>query len=255
MPRRRSWGAAALKAVWSQLLDVALPPVCLACSRRVADRDCLCPACWGSIRFIRAPICDRLGIPLRHDTGVRTISAQAFADPPVYDHARAVARFDGVVRQMIHGFKYSDRHHPRRLFGRWLAGAGAEILGGADLIVPMPLHPTRLLMRRFNQAAMLAHEVSRITRVPMDLRVLERVKRTKSQVGMTADQRRRNVQAAFHVGLPRRGRVEGRHVVLIDDVITTGATVDAAARALRVAGARRVDVLAVALVTDDAPDA
>lgn len=203
--------------------------------------------------FIMPPVCDRLGIPLPYDTGALTISAQALADPPVYDRARAVARFDGVMRDLIHGFKYAGKHHPRRLFGRWLAVAGWDILADADLIVPVPLHPLRLIWRRFNQAAILALEIERETGIPADPFVLRRVKRTSSQVGMTADQRRRNVQAAFRVPPDRAGDLAGARIVLVDDVITTGATIDAAARALKVAGAERVDVLALAIVVDE-PD-
>ena len=257
MPRHRNPGsrrhaARWVAGAWTAIVEVALPPVCAACNRRVATRDTLCPTCWSQIGFIRAPICDRLGIPLGYDTGVTTISTRALAEPPVYDRARAVARFDGVMRDLIHGFKYAGRHHPRRLFGRWLAVAGGEILAEADLIVPVPLHPWRLVWRRFNQAAMLAIEVSRETGVPTDPFALRRVKRTASQVGMTADQRRRNVQAAFRVPPERAGDLAGLNVVLVDDVITTGATIDAAARALKVAGAARVDVLALAIVVDAA---
>lgn len=238
------------RRVWNGLIDFVLPPVCVACGTRVASRDALCPGCWRQVSFIRPPVCDRLGVPLPYDTGVRTVSATALADPPVYDRARAVARYAGVMRDLIHGFKYADRHHPRRLFGRWLMVAGRELLADADLIVPVPLHRFRLLRRRFNQAAILAREVGRESGLPVDPLLLERVKRTASQVGMTADQRRRNVQAAFRVAPGRRGDVENSNVVLVDDVITTGATVDAAARALRVAGAARVDVLALAIVVD-----
>lgn len=234
------------------VVDVALPPVCVACQARVESRDALCPSCWRGVEFIRAPLCDRLGVPLPYDTGERTLSAEAIAEPPVYDRARAVAVFGGVLRTLIHNFKYQDRHHPRRLFGRWLAVAGTELLADADAIVPIPLHPLRLLWRRFNQAALLAQAVGAECGVPVDHGALRRVKATASQVGMTADQRRRNVQAAFRVPAMVAPRLAGRRIVLIDDVITTGATIDAAARALRQAGAARVDVLALARVVDRA---
>jgi len=233
------------------LVDLALPPVCVACAARVASQDSLCPACWSRIGFIRPPLCDRLGTPLPYDTGGITVSARALAEPPVYGRARAVAAFGGVMRDLIHGFKYADRHHGRRLFGRWMAVAGGAVLADADLLVPVPLHRWRLVWRRFNQAAILAREVARETGVPTDPGVLVRVKRTASQIGMTADQRRRNVQAAFQVPAVCRLAVEGRAIVLVDDVITTGATINAAARALLAAGAARVDVVALALVIDD----
>ena len=150
------------------------------------------------------------------------------------------------MRELIQSFKYRDRQEGLPLFARWLAKAGAALLADADLIVPVPLYPSRLWWRRFNQSAMLALAVGRLTGVPVDCSVLKRVRRTASQVGLTADQRRRNVAGAFRVGQSRAGRVKGKKLVVIDDVITTGATAEACARGLKRAGAARVDVLALA---------
>jgi ComF family protein len=180
------------------------------------------------------------------------VSAAAVANPPAYDRARAVAHFSGSMRSLIHQLKYADRHDGRALFGRWLAQAGRELLEGADLIVPVPLTRWRLLSRRYNQAAILAREVSRLTRVPADALVLQRTRFARTQVGLTHDQRRRNVAGAFEVLRARRHRVVGRNVLLVDDVITTGATAEACARALKRAGAARVDVLALARITNEA---
>ena len=152
---------------------------------------------------------------------------------------------------MVHAFKYSDRHDARQLFGRWLVDAGADLLAEADLIVPVPLHRWRLIGRKFNQAAILSKEVSRLTGVRADMLALRRVKSTPSQVGLTVAERRRNLTGAFQVPPSARPRIEGRKLVLIDDVITTGSTAGACARVLRRAGAARVDVLALALVTPD----
>jgi ComF family protein len=182
------------------------------------------------------------------DTGGVMISAQASASPPDYNRARAVARFDGLMRDLVHGMKYADRHDARRLFGTWMAAAGAELLADADLIMPVPLHRWRLLKRRFNQSAIIAGEVARVSGVALDLHSLERVKATPQQVNMTRDQRRLNVSGAFRVAIGCAGLIEDKRIVLIDDVITTGATISACARALKRAGAARVDVLALGLV-------
>jgi ComF family protein len=246
MARRALAGA----ADWTA--DLIVPPVCLACRKPLAVHDALCAACWRDVKFIRPPLCDRLGVPLPYDTGAPVVSAQALADPPVYDRARTVAHFDGVVRKLIHQMKYGDRHDARRLFARWLKDAGSELLKDCDLIVPVPLNRWRLLRRRFNQAAILARELERLTGIRCDPLVLARPRRTPSQVGLTQDQRRRNVAGAFAVPPGRAREIEGRRVLLVDDVITTGATVAACARALKKAGAARVDALAVALVTDEA---
>lgn len=233
------------------LADLIVPPTCISCRKPLAVHDALCAKCWRSIKFIRPPLCDRLGIPLPFDVGGRAVSAQAEANPPDYDRARAVAHYDGVLRDLIHRFKYGDSHIGRRLLGRWLAEAGAELLREADVVVPVPLDRWRLLKRRFNQAAILSRELHRLTGIDWDPLILQRTKRTASQVGLTHDQRRRNVQGAFAVDAERAAAVQGRAIVLVDDVITTGATAEACARALKRAGAARVDVLALALVTSD----
>jgi ComF family protein len=192
-----------------------------------------------------------IGIPLPFDTGERTVSAAALAHPPAYDRARAVAHFSGTMRTLVHQLKYADRHDARTLLARWMADAGRELLAGADMIVPVPLSRLRLLQRQFNQSALLAGELALQTGVAMRPLLLERIRSTRSQVGMTREQRRRNVAGAFRVLAGQRAALRGRNVLLIDDVVTTGATVNACARALRRAGAARVDVLALALVTGE----
>jgi ComF family protein len=240
-----------LRRATGAIADLVVPPLCLSCHALLTSHDALCPGCWGKIDFIRPPLCDRLGLPMPFDTGGTMISAAAAAEPPDYHHARAVARFDGVMRVLIHDLKFRDRHDARRLFGRWLVQAGAELLADADAIVPVPLTRGRLLGRRFNQSAILALEVSRLTGVKAEPRALLRTRRTQPQVGLTRRQRRQNVAGAFAVADDLRARIAGAKVVLIDDVITTGATAGACARTLQRAGAARVDVLALALVTDD----
>lgn len=232
------------------LADMVVPPVCLACRTPLARHHEVCGACWRQIQFIRPPLCDRLGLPMPFGTGDGMVSAAAVANPPVYGRARAVAAYDGVMRDLVHGFKYADRHDSRRLFGNWLVSAGAPLLSDATLIVPVPLAWTRLVRRQFNQAAILAQEASRRTGIPYAPGILKRIRVTRSQVGLTRLERARNVSGSFAVAAHHRARLRGAGVLLIDDVITTGATVNACARVLLAAGAARVDVLALALVTD-----
>lgn len=246
----REFRVSALRKAVGAIADVLVPPLCLACHGRLSTHDALCPKCWSGIDFIRAPLCDRLGLPMPYDTGAPMISAAAAAKPPAYDRARAVARFDKVMRTLVHDLKFHDRHDARRLFGRWLAEAGSELLVDADLIVPVPLTRTRLLSRRFNQSAILAHEVARVAHVKVEPLALLRVRATKPQVGLSREQRRQNVAGAFAVAPSRKAMIAGAKIVLVDDVITTGATAEACARALKRAGAVRVDVLALALVAD-----
>jgi ComF family protein len=249
-PRAPAAGQGLFRRAFRALSDIVMPPVCLVCRAPIGAHDAVCARCWREIDFIRPPLCDRLGMPLPFDTGGVMISAAAAADPPPYDRARAVAAHAGAMRTLVHALKFHDRHDARRLFGRWLVEAGRDLLPDAEIVVPVPLARRRLLMRRFNQAAVLASEVARLTGLRYEPLLLARTRATASQVGLSRGQRRRNVAGAFAVPPRYGGRVEGRKILLVDDVITTGSTVGACARALRRAGAARVDVLALALVTD-----
>lgn len=179
------------------------------------------------------------------------MSAAAMAHPPAYDRARVAAHYSGLMRRLIHDLKFHDRDDLTVLMGCWLSEAGGALLRDADLVVPVPLSRSRLLRRRFNQSARLCGELQRRTGVPVDSFSLVRVRSTASQVGLSRTEREENVRGAFAVREDRRDRIDGRRVVLVDDVITTGATVSAATRALRRAGAERVSVLALAMATGE----
>jgi ComF family protein len=238
----RDWAGAAV--------DLVFPPVCIACRRAVDTHGGLCAACWSRMRFIERPFCERLGVPFAQELGAEgLLSPEAIAHPPVYSRARAVCVYeDGPARGLVHRLKYHDRLEAARPMGAWMARDGAELLAEADCLIPVPLHRTRLFARRFNQAAALAHAVSRESGVPVEALALARRKRTSPQVGLSKSQRALNLQGAFVVREEMGARIAGRRVVLIDDVITSGATANAAARALRRAGAAEVDALAFARV-------
>jgi ComF family protein len=240
--------AGALALGWAQAaLDTLYPPTCLACRASTDRHGALCARCWSAMRFIDRPFCERLGTPFEQDLGQGLISPQAMADPPAFGRARAVARFeDGPARTLVHRLKYSDRAELSRPIASWMARAGLDILAEADLLTPVPLHALRLWRRQFNQAAALTTEISRRTGKPCDLTALRRVKATRSQVGLSRAQRAENVQGAFRIA--DGGVVRGLNVVLIDDVLTSGATANAASRALLRAGAKQVDVLVFARV-------
>ncbi len=239
-----------LRTASGLLADLVFPPCCLACRRATAVSDALCPSCWQAMRFIEQPFCDRLGTPFPADLGVDgLLSPDAIANPPVFARARAVARFeDGPARQLVHRLKYGDRLELANAMGAWMARTGNGLLTQADVLVAVPLHRRRLAARRFNQSALLARVVSARTGVPLALDALRRAKATPPQVGLTRTQRALNVQGAFAVPDEARIAVEGRAVVLVDDVLTSGATANAASRALLRGGAARVDVLVFARV-------
>jgi ComF family protein len=234
-------------------LDAIYPPTCLSCRAATAQTGALCLTCWGQMRFIERPFCERLGTPFEQDLGPGLLSPQAIADPPVFGRARAVARFeDGPARQLVHRLKYSDRAELAGPMGRWMARAGADVLAGADALAPVPLHRLRLWTRRFNQAAALAQAVGRQTDIPCQPFLLARVKATQSQVGLSRSQRAENVQGAFRVPTEARAKLKGRRIVLVDDVLTSGSTANAAARALLRGGAAQVDLLVFARVVTSA---
>lgn len=232
-------------------LAIVYPPTCIGCGAATGDPHALCARCWSGIRFIERPYCERLGTPFAVDLGTALVSPAAIADPPVYGRARAVARFDDTARTLVHRLKYSDRLDLARALGAMMARSGAELAGGADVLVPVPLHPVRLWTRRFNQANALARVIGRTLERPCDPGLLARVKRTRPQVGLTRPQRGENLQGAFRVPDGARHRLAGRRVLLVDDVITTGATANAASRALLRGGAAAVDVLSFARVVPD----
>jgi ComF family protein len=230
-------------------LDVALPQLCAVCRTPVAGRG-LCPPCWSKLSFITRPYCERLGIPFVYDPGPGILSMEAIADPPVYHRARAAVRFDEISRALVHALKYGDRLDLAPMMGRWISYAGRELLAEADALVPVPLHWRRQWARRFNQSAMLAAAISAQSGVPVATHALKRVKATAQQVGLSRTERASNVQGAFKVPEEGRPAVARRRLVLVDDVLTSGATVEGCARALLRAGAANVDVLVFARVAD-----
>ena len=231
-------------------LDVVFPPACLACRSATDSHFALCANCWTHVRFIERPYCERLGTPFDHDLGQPgLVSPQAMADPPVYGRARAAVRYDdGPARLLIARLKFYDRLELARPIGGWMARAGADLLNEADLLVPVPMHRLRLIRRRYNQAALLARAISQETGIPVLAQALTRKKPTVPQVGLSRTQRMANMQGAMLVPEDQAFSVAGRAIVLIDDVMTSGATANAAARALLRAGARSVDVLVFARV-------
>ena len=238
-----------LKVLGRRGLDAVMPPRCLMCGVVAADPGALCATCFDDVTFITPPYCTRCGIPLIDsfaDVTDKVICGACAERSPSFDKARAVCVYDEKSRSLITRLKYADRTDFTPALGRWMVRAGAELLDGADLIIPVPLHRWRLLTRTYNQSALLARGVSRLRDVPANFSALRRSKRTPSQGGLSATARRRNVARAFSVTAPLA--VTGKRIVLIDDVLTTGATLDACANALIHAGAAGVDALVVARV-------
>lgn len=229
-------------------LDAVLPPRCLKCGAVVDRQGGICPDCWQGLRFLSAPACACCFLPFEFDQGPGALCAACVAAPPPFDRARAVLRYDEASRDLILAFKHADRTAAAPALAAWMARIGAELLAEADVIVPVPLHWSRLFARRYNQAALLALALGRLSGRPTrpDLLVRRRATAKQGHLGRLA--RQRNVAGAFALHPRREGDVAGRRILLVDDVVTTGATISGCARVLRRAGAAGVDVLAVARV-------
>jgi ComF family protein len=235
---------ARLRRLGRAVVDGVLPPRCLACGTTVDEVDALCPKCWSSITFFAPPWCTVCGLPFPYPMGEGAVCGACAGRAPTWDKARSVFRYDRHSRRLVLMLKHGDQTHLGSAFGRWMNRAGNEVLVEADLLVPVPLHWTRLFGRRFNQAALLAQAIHAAGGPPVGADWLVRRRRTPSQGLMGPAARVRNVRGAFAL---RRGRgVEGKRVVLIDDVLTTGATAEECARVLRREGAASVNVLVLA---------
>jgi len=241
-----------MSALGRGALDLVLPPTCIGCGAIVRDAGGLCGTCWGGLAFIERPYCERLGIPIAYEPfgGAPRLSPDALDHPPAFDRARAAVKFGGVAQDLVHGLKYGDRLDLARPMARLMQRAGSDLLGDADMLLPVPLHAYRLWRRRFNQAAVLAHRLSAATARPCRTDLLHRIRATASQVSLSRLDRRANVAGAFAVPPALRAQVHGRKILLVDDVLTTGATLDACARTLRRAGAAQVDALTFARVVE-----
>ncbi|HEY0832814.1 MAG TPA: ComF family protein [Azospirillum sp.] len=230
-------------------LNALLPPRCLSCGRPVDRQGGLCPSCWGGLTFITAPFCACCGLPFAftEGDGESMVCGACMAAPPAFARARSVLVYDDASRPLVLGFKHGDRTHAAVAYGAWMARVGADLLADADLLAPVPLHRWRLFRRRYNQAALLAQAAGRVAGRPVVADLLVRRRATPSQGGLDRGGRQKNVAGAFRL---KRGKAEvaGKRVVLVDDVLTTGATLTECAKVLRRAGAARVDVLTLARV-------
>jgi ComF family protein len=234
------------------LLDLVLPPRCPGC-RTIVDGDGrYCLTCWQQLQFITPPWCARCGTPFAHDMGPAAECGACLAEPPRFDTARAAFVYGGPARATLLAFKHGDREHLAKVMAPHMARAAGSLMAPAadTVLVPVPLHRWRLWRRGFNQAALLAKALSGLHEIPICVDALERAKATPMSVGLGRKARAANVRGAFRVR--RKATIKGRCVILVDDVLTTGATVEACARVLRRAGAREVHVLTFARVVREA---
>lgn len=239
-PRSRGASGALGRLIW--------PVRSLITHREVAGPGPLEPEYYAKLEFITGAVCARCGVPFEIAVDPGQLCGACIAHPPVWDRARAALIYGEVSRDLVLALKRQGRRDGLAVMAGWLATAGEELLADTDLIVPVPLHYLRLVARGFNQSVWLAAALSRRSGKPMSVDALRRTRATPIQGRLSPSARRRNVEGAFRVRTSRKGLLNGRRVLLVDDVMTTGATSEACAKALKRAGAACVDVLTLTRV-------
>ena len=238
------------------VLDALLPPQCPITGQAVSGPGVLSAEGWSQIRFIDDPVCAGCGAPFAFDHGAGAMCGACLADKHSFDSARAAILYDDAGRRLVSSFKYSDRTEFAPMFGKWLARAGTPLVSKQSILIPVPLHTRRLAARRYNQAALIAKFAINSLNCRYEPLALVRTRPTppqQQQLSETA--RKRNVAGAFEVREDMKELVRDAHIIVVDDVLTTGATVSACARALKKAGAMRVDALVLARVVRGGADA
>jgi ComF family protein len=240
----RAAGAFRKRGVISRLSDLIWPPRSLL-SEAIVDRPGVIEAeLWGELKFLADPLCACCGFPLPDGANPGDICGACAGRKPAYDTARAALAYEDHARRLILDLKRGGRRDGLPVFAKWMSTAAGDALAKADFVAPAPMHWTRLAVRSFNQAAWLAQAVARAGGKPWKPGALRRVKRRKSQAGLSASERRRNVGGAIKAW----GNFKGKTILVVDDVFTTGATLEACARALRKAGAAEVHAVTLARV-------
>lgn len=231
--------------IFNRLLNFIFPPQCLQCDARVPNHGTLCLPCWQQVRFISDPVCECCGLPFEFaESGA--MCADCLHTRPPYAQARSALCYDDHSNKLITRFKYADQTHLAVTYAPWLIVAGRELIAQTDVIIPVPLHYVRLVSRRFNQSVLLAQALSKKTGLPTLPDALVRTRHTRRQTGLTRKQREDNVKGAFLLRPKCAHAIKGKTLLLIDDVLTTGSTIEQCTKALLKAGAMRVNVLTLA---------
>jgi len=237
-----------LTSVKDRFLDLFFPPQCPCCHDAVVSQGTLCAQCWSNVTFVSDPVCECCGYPFEYDAGSHALCAGCIAQPPLFSQARSALQYDDHSRRMILSFKHGDQTDQAAPFANWMLRAGRELLQDCPLLIPVPLHPKRLLKRRYNQASLLANHLGHLTKLDVDHLNFQRIKATDSQGFKSLKARHKNVKGAFMFKKEASHTLKDRPVLLIDDVFTTGATLNECAKNLLKSGAPEVRALTLARV-------
>lgn len=237
-----------MTAVFTALAELLFPSLCLSCGRVLHGRKGrpFCPGCYSGFRFIIPPLCPSCGIPYPVEEGPDHVCGECLSKKRPLDVVRSLGIYESVLHELIHAFKYGGNLIVGEHLGRLMADRDYPSFQIRDysLIIPVPLHPSRLRQRGFNQSVILAREIAKRHGIPMDFRALRRIVDTDSQAGLKKDERTSNIRNAF--SLPDPERIRGRHILLIDDVYTTGSTLGECGKTLLTGGAEAVGALTLA---------
>jgi len=231
---------------FKKIFYLIYPPLCPCCRKTSEVNNTLCKTCFANLRFITPPFCALCGLPFEYDFGFGSICLECTQNLPYYNLARAVFAYDDNSRPLVTRLKYADATHLVGFLSRLMQAHGNDVLQNADLLIPVPLHWRRIIWRRYNQAALLAQGLSRLTNIPVALTLLKRVRATPPQTGLSRAGRQRNVRAAFAIDPRQLIDIKGKIIVLVDDVMTTGSTIEACSRLLLRKGALEIRVLTIA---------
>ena len=237
-----------LRMIIIRLGALIWPPQCGRCGASISQQHSLCASCWGTLHFVSDPHCKVCGVPLPDTTLHNNVCAGCLAQPPAFDGARSSFVYDEGIRPLILAYKHADRLDLTPLLSQFLIRTLATTDWAIDVIVPVPLHRWRLFRRQYNQSAELARYVSQYLSVPFLPNSVKRGRSTPSQGLYSRARRRANMTGAFHVNAKKAADLEGRSVLMVDDVLTTGATVNELARVLKKSGADRVFIITIACV-------
>lgn len=235
-----------VKAISHSALNLLFPPQCLACEARVSAHGALCSECWNAMTFLTEPLCTACGVPFEFGLGDEALCSECIRARPVFSQSRAAFRYDAASKKLIKSLKYHDNTMLAPILARWMLQAGSPLVAASDVIIPVPLHRTRFIQRRYNQAALLAQAMARITHQPCLQDGLIRTRKTPTQTGLSRKMRAANVEGAFGVNARHFTQLRSANVLLVDDVYTTGATLSACTLALHEAGVRQVRALTLA---------
>ncbi|WP_026294126.1 double zinc ribbon domain-containing protein [Saccharibacter floricola] len=239
------WGS----SIWRLVVDFVCPPTCLACGQSIQAGGCLCASCFSALHLIVAPCCQRCGEPLSvyevTDDG-QGVCAACQQDPPLWQQARAAFVYNDMARRLIFPLKYSDRPGHAAFLATFMEEAARELFQPGVVVIPVPLHIKKLRKRRYNQAGLLAFHLAKKQHANVLFDGLYRRQNTRSLAHLPVSERKEELHNMFGVKPCYHARLKGKHVVLVDDILTTGATAEACSRALLDIGCSKVDIIVAA---------